>query len=94
MHWISRCSSRPIKLIRLGGENDDGFMLYLKKMNLSCSKRSKLVTDSWRDRLFMAHGDIRFDDYDKISQTFPPQSLKAYSEHFSSRCARFSFFIN
>ena len=37
-----------IKLIRLGGENDDGFMLYLKKMNLELFKTKQAqATDSW-----------------------------------------------
>jgi len=47
-------------------------MLYLKKMNLELFKKKRAqATDSWWDRLFMVHGDIRFDDYDKDLTDLP-----------------------
>lgn len=64
--------------VHLGGENDDGFMLYLKKMNLELFKTKQAqATDSWWDRLFMAHGDIRFDDYDKDLTDLPTPIAEA-----------------
>ena len=46
--------------------------MYLKKMNLELFK-SKIVqpSDSWWERLFTAHGDIQFDDYDKDFTDLP-----------------------
>lgn len=50
----------------LGGEDDDGFVLYLKKMNLEFFKDKNVVfSDSWWEWLFNFYGDIVFDDYDK-----------------------------
>jgi len=85
-----------IKLIRLGGENDDGFMLYLMKMNLELFKTKQAqATDSWWDRLFMAHGDIRFDDYDKDLTDLPTPIAEVRTANTSLLArARFSFFIN
>ncbi|CEF98972.1 Tetratricopeptide repeat [Ostreococcus tauri] len=58
--------------VHLGGEDDDGFVLYLKKMNLELFKgKDSKPSDSWWDRLFNSHGDIRFDDYDKDFTDLP-----------------------
>lgn len=54
-----------------GGDDDDGFVLYLKKMNLELFKGKAAPCDSWWDRLFNSHGDIRFDDYDKDLTDLP-----------------------
>lgn len=41
-------------------------------MNLELFKTKRAqATDSWWDRLFMIHGDIRFDDYDKDLTDLP-----------------------
>jgi hypothetical protein len=68
---IDRDSNELIVRV-IGGEDDDGFVLYLKKMNLELFK-SKLAepSDSWWERLFTAHGEIQFDDYDKDFTDLP-----------------------
>ena len=87
---ISRSVSAAIDVINLfsstGGEDDDGFVLYLKKMNLELFKgKDSKPSDSWWDRLFNYHGDIRFDDYDKDFTDLPAPIAEVRARGGTSR---------
>eukprot|EP00958_Prasinococcus_capsulatus_P018088 scaffold2088_cov399-Prasinococcus_capsulatus_cf.AAC.56 len=55
----------------LGGLHEDGFMLYLRKMNLELHKSYWEHANSWWEKLFTEHVPIKWDDYDKDYSDLP-----------------------
>jgi len=57
--------------VHLGGHNEEGFVLYLKKMNLELFSDNATHMHSWWSRLFTCHCEIKWDDYDKDYSDLP-----------------------
>jgi hypothetical protein len=51
-----------------GGAGEDGCALSLAKMNLEVLARPWAHAESWWPRLLEGHGDIAWDDYEKVSE--------------------------
>ena len=63
-----------------GGVGEDGFVFYLKKMNLGLLEKSNRHEESWWQRLFKHHAEIAWDDYEKDYSDLPEPILRRHLE--------------
>ena len=63
----------------MGGVNDDGFMFFLRKMNLELHKSHWEHANSWWEKLFKVHVPIKWDDYDKDYSDLPQEIKKRHA---------------
>lgn len=55
----------------LGGDGEDGLMIFLRKMNLELLQKYWEHSKSWWPRLFSHHSPIEWDDYEKDYSDLP-----------------------
>jgi len=67
------------------GTRDEGFMMYLKKMNLELYQKHWQHNRMWWQQLFEHHAQIVWDDYDKDYSDLPAPILQ---EHFLNEARR------
>ena len=63
-----------------GGVGEEGFVFYLKKMNLELLAKSNCHEESWWPRLFTHHAEIAWDDYEKDYSDLPEPILRKHLE--------------
>ena len=61
-----------------GGDGDDGCCITMKKMNLEVLRKQWSHSESWWSRLFDAHTEIAWDDYEKDYSDLPEEVLTKY----------------
>ncbi|KAL4437013.1 hypothetical protein ABPG75_004152 [Micractinium tetrahymenae] len=61
-----------------GGEGEDGCALYLRKMNLEVLQSHWQHSEMWWPRLFKAHANIAWDDYEKDYSDLPEEVLQRH----------------
>ena len=61
-----------------GGVGEDGFVFYLKKMNLELLAKSGGHEETWWPRLFKHHAEIAWDDYEKDYSDLPEPVMRKH----------------
>jgi len=64
--------------IAVKGVNEDGLVVYLKKMNLELLSKSHQHAEMWWPKLCKHHGDICWDDYEKDYSDLPEPIMRQY----------------
>ncbi|KAK9824173.1 hypothetical protein WJX72_008288 [[Myrmecia] bisecta] len=62
-----------------GGDHEDGFVIYLHKMNLELLRKHWMHSEMWWPRLLRHHCDIQWDDYEKDYSDLPPHVLDRHN---------------
>ena len=61
-----------------GGTGEDGFVFYLKKMNLELLAQNGGHEEMWWPRLFKHHAEIAWDDYEKDYSDLPEPIMRTH----------------
>lgn len=62
-----------------GSVGEDGFVFYLKKMNLELVVSGGDHSETWWPRLFKHHGEIAWDDYEKDYSDLPEAVMRDHA---------------
>jgi hypothetical protein len=83
----SEAEWRPQESVWTTGEGarDDGFMFYLKKMNLELYQKHWQHNRMWWQQLFDHHAQIVWDDYDKDYSDLPEPIMMEYKRNEARR---------
>lgn len=72
-----------------GGDGEDGFVFYLKKMNLELLAQKGGHEEMWWPRLFKHHAEIAWDDYEKDYSDLPEPIMRTHLQlEAKDACAR------
>jgi hypothetical protein len=72
-----------------GGVGEDGFVFYLKKMNLELLVADGAHAETWWPRLLRSHAEIAWDDYEKDYSDLPEPLMRAHlALEAKEACAR------
>lgn len=75
--------------VHTGGTGEDGFVFYLKKMNLELLATNGGHEETWWNRLFKHHPEIAWDDYEKDYSDLPEPIMRSHLQlEAKDACAR------